>query len=188
MKSRSKKRVLFSVWLAVTCLCQGQAVVAKDPETFIYGKWYCMDSGLLGATYLHIEENRIYFDGLDFIEPHTFTKDAVKIRSIKELGKDYFKDILPEHEIFDGKGVYEVDLGEGSCLSKFTLSGDAITLNHFDNLTLCKVPNMSQHFWGRGAMEYVLAVPEGSNYVEVLSSEHRFSENCMKMGTSVELN
>ncbi|MCU0318123.1 MAG: hypothetical protein MUC61_02125, partial [Amoebophilaceae bacterium] len=82
-------------------LCQGEALYAIDLAEFIYGRWQYQSHvwwnlhkyteehvEKIKASTLHIEKDRIYFEGIDFISPGTFTSEEIKIMKLATSFKD----------------------------------------------------------------------------------------------------
>ncbi|HAN49804.1 MAG TPA: hypothetical protein DCQ08_02165 [Amoebophilaceae bacterium] len=94
--------------------CQGCALYTINPGDFIYGRWQYKSHvwwkftkytdeqvAQIQSSTLHIEKDRIYFEGVDLVNPCTFTSEEVKIEKLSALDE---KDLDLRYS-FQGLGV-----------------------------------------------------------------------------------
>jgi hypothetical protein len=171
--------------------CQGEALYTINPADFIYGKWQYERLALwklgsytkeqveqIKASTLHIEKDRIYFKGIDFVELRTFTKEEIKLTKLKEFNEDDVRisysssgPLRFEYTLREFKELYRIELGPPYALALLYLDQDQETLivNYCGGVCffMKKLPHVQQVYKGAGKAEYELIVPEHSTYLSI---------------------
>ena len=179
-------------------LSQGKALCPIDLAEFIYGRWQYQSHAWynlhryteehvekIKASTLHIEQDRIYFEGIDFISPGTFTSGEVKIMKLDTFFKD--AEELRQAHFFVGALRYEYTLNEFKELYKIELGHPCELTDLYLDLYLdldletlivdcchgrvCffmkKLPHAQQSHRGQGDATHTFDVPEHSSFLQL---------------------
>ena len=169
--------------------CQGEALYTINPADFIYGKWqyerlawwkftkYTDEQvAQIKASTLHIEKDRIYFEGIDFVEPCTFTKEEIKLTHMAALHEEDLKlrrsssgPLRHEYTLREFQELYEIELGLPYELALLYLAQETLIVNYCGGVCffMKKLPHVQQVYKGAGRAEYALQVPAHSTYVKL---------------------
>jgi len=181
--------------LVVGALCifffpfQGSALYTINPGDFIYGKWQYKSHvwwkftkytdeqvAQIQSSTLHVEKDRIYFEGVDFVKPRTFTSEEVRIKQLssfdeKDLDLEYrFSGPLRyEYTPREFQELYQIELGAPYELAALYLDQETLMVNHCGGVSFClkKLPHVQQTYQGKGAAEYEQMVPDHSTYLQL---------------------
>jgi hypothetical protein len=170
--------------------CQGGTLYTINPGEFIYGKWqyeshvWCKFTkytdeqvAQIQASTLHIEKDRIYFEGLDFIKPRTFTSEAVKINKLSEFDEKTLDvtysssgPLRYEYSQREFQELYQIELGPPYELAVLYLDQEVIIVNYCGGVSfrMKKLPHVQKVYQGKGIKaEYTLNVPEHSSFLKL---------------------
>ena len=170
--------------------CQGSALYTINPGDFIYGKWQYKSHvwwkftkytdeqvAQIQSSTLHIEKDRIYFGGLDFIEPRTFTSEEVKIKKLSTFDEEdlylTYSSSGPlryEYTQREFQELCKIELGPPYELAVLYLDQEEIIINYCGGVSfrMKKLPNVQQVYQGKGIKAaYTLKVPEHSSFLQL---------------------
>ena len=179
-------------------LSQGKTLCPIDLDEFIYGRWQYQSHAWynphryteehvkkIKASTLHIEQDRIYFEGIDFISPGTFTSGEVKTMKLDTFFKDdielerahFFSGALRyEYTPSEFKELYRIQLGHPCELTDLDLDL-YLDLDQETLIVDCchgrvcffmkKLPHAQRSYRGKGSATYTFDVPEHSSFLQL---------------------
>jgi hypothetical protein len=174
-------------------LSQGKVLCPIDLAEFIYGRWQYQSHAFwklhkfteehvekIKASTLHIEQNRIYFEGIDFISPGTFTSEEVKIMKLStsfkndrelELAHFFSGPLRYEYTPSEFQELYKIELGHPWELTALYLDLDqeTIMVNRCGGVCffMKKLPHAQRSYRGKGSATYTFDVPEHSSFLQL---------------------
>jgi hypothetical protein len=175
-----------------------------SPVPYIYGTWKCWSTVFLNRkawtksqvasldkSILHIEEDKIYFEGIDFMDPYVFDKESLKLKKIvydeddptplvcpyakRPLCLRYTRAQLNKYVI--------IELGNPKeCPYELYLNQDDLVLHYREAgaLRFSKVPKIGESYKGSGKSKKTI------NLSSIKKPEYvRLELNCAALPTEV---
>ncbi len=181
--------IVLSLLLFVHCKPEQEEYVI-NPAEFIYGQWRCKKHmwwkytkltdeqvNAVMTSILHIEHDKIFLEGIDFIEPHNFLETEIRIAKFNENDiddvysiKGPFRTHYTKHQIrqFD-----RIELGGKKYgLGVLYLDKDTLILDHYGGVAFFmeKIPAIETHYQGENSSIQALDLAKPYEFVKLTYS------------------
>ncbi len=178
--------IVLSLLLFAHCKPEQEEYVI-NPAEFIYGQWRYKKHmwwkytkltdkqvNAVMTSILHIGHDKIYLEGITFLEPRSFLKEDLRINKTKEKNvktilfeKGPLRSIYTESQIRD---LDEIEIqGNEYELGVIYLDKDLMILNYCGGVTFFmeKIPAIETHYQGKNSSIQTLALVQPCEFVKL---------------------